>query len=200
MKRCASAAGIVIALCVEVGCPQLEDDQFRRGSATSGAGGASDAGSAGATALSGSGGTPAEAGPAQCGLDELTGPNGVCYFADSAESTWGEARTSCKARGVGWDLAVIGDPEENSFVRSITAYEAWIGATDVGIEGRWMWVDEAEPFFEGDAGTASMRFSNWAEGEPNDYDDSDCLRMLTTGLWADWPCDSPMGRVCRRSP
>lgn len=190
----------VIALCVEVGCPQLEDDAFRRAPPSVGAGGASDAGIAGASSLAGSGGAAADAAPATCGLDELTGPNGRCYFADSAERTWSEARTNCQARGIGWDLAVIGDPEENSFVRSTAAYEAWIGATDVGIEGRWMWVDEAEPFFEGDAGTASMRFTNWSEGEPNDYDDSDCLRMLTTGLWADWPCDSPMGRVCSRSP
>ena len=41
---------------------------------------------------------------------------------------------------------------------------------------------------------------NWTAGEPNDFDGSDCLRILTTGEWADWPCDSLLGQICRRAP
>jgi hypothetical protein len=218
----ASIALAVAALCVEVGCPQLKDDDFRTrsvnvgGGGTTGgsAGGLISGGSGGATGSCGAGsggcagsGGSAGASPAdaidggtesRCGPDEVRGPNGACYFADSAERSWSEARATCEARGVGWDLVAIGDAEENALVLSTTGYEAWIGATDLVREGSWLWVDEADPFFEVDADADSARFTNWSGGEPNDYDDSDCLRILTTGLWADLPCDSPRGHVCRR--
>jgi hypothetical protein len=214
----ASIALAVAALCVEVGCPQLKDDDFRSRSVNVGGGGTT-GGSAGGLVSGGSGGATGScgagsggcagsggraAGPidggtgSRCGLDEVRGPSGACYFADGAERSWSGARASCEARGVGWDLVAIGDAEENAFVLSTTGYEAWIGATDLVREGSWLWVDEADPFFEVDADADSARFTNWSGGEPNDYDDSDCLRILTTGLWADWPCDSPRGHVCRR--
>jgi lectin-like protein len=146
------------------------------------------------------GGAGAGAGPADCALDESTGPNGACYFADSGESTWSEARASCQSRGDGWDLAAIGDAAEDGFVLSLTGYEAWVGATDIDTEGAWVWVNEGTPFFLVGAVEENTRFNNWTDGEPNDYDGSDCMRILTTGLWADWPCDSLLGHVCRRAP
>ncbi len=224
MKRYASTIGLAVTgLCVGVGCPQLKDDDFRPQSANVGGGGTAGgaAGAAGGEAIGGSGGTGGNAGAAasagasdgapqggggteadsgavDCGLDAVTGPSGGCYFADRAERTWSAARASCQSRGVGWDLVTINDADENAFVLSITGYEAWIGATDVVSEGVWSWPDEAAPFFEADAGTDSGRFTNWSAGEPNDYDDSDCLRILTTGLWADFPCNTELGHVCRR--
>jgi hypothetical protein len=122
-------------------------------------------------------------------------PSGACYFVESAVSTWAEARTSCQARGDGWDLVTIGDAAQNEFVLSVAGFEAWIGATDGADEGTWLWVNEEASFFEVGAAT-SAGFANWSDGEPNDYDDSDCLRILTTGEWADWPCESPLGHVC----
>jgi len=162
-----------------------------------GAGGAGeDAGTFGAAQADS--GTEPEA--VACALDEETGPNGECYFVDGADGTWSEARTSCQSRGIGWDLVSISDAAENDFVLSITGYEAWIGATDGVAEGTWSWVGEGAPFFEVDA-TESAGFAYWSDGEPNDFDGSDCLRILTTGLWADWPCDSLLGHVCeRRTP
>ena len=220
----------VVALCATVGCPQLKDDDFKprggvgdggttraRAGTTGGDGvGGSDGGSsacnagsggcragAGAGGASGSpqvdSGTVPEPTPAVCGLDEVTAPNGVCYFIDSSASTWAEARARCQARGTTWDLVTINDATRNDFVLSITGFEAWIGATDVGDEGAWLWVDEDVAFFEVNAAT-NARFANWSDGEPNDYEDSDCLRMLTTGQWADWPCDSLLGNVCRSRP
>jgi Lectin C-type domain len=223
MKRSVPSIGLALTgLFFGAGCPQLRDDDFRPRSVNVGGGGTTSgaAGIAGADAAGGSVGadagrggsgdagsteTPAESdggaagpGPVGCGLAEVTGPNGSCYFADSAESTWSEARASCQSRGVGWELVAIGDADENALVLSIAGYEAWIGATDAVSEGTWLWVDEVVPFFEVDADTGGGRFTSWAEDEPNDFDGSDCLRILTTGLWADWPCDSPLGHVCRR--
>lgn len=225
MKLDSASVGLAVAaLCVEVGCPQLKSDDFASrsvnvggggttggvggGLTSGGSGGASGtcAAASGGCADAGRGGSagsspaaPIDGGSgSRCGLDEVRGPNGACYFADRAERSWSGARASCEARGVGWDLVAIGDAEENAFVLSTTGYEAWIGATDLVREGAWLWVHEADPFFEVGADAGSTRFTNWSGGEPNDYDDSDCLRILTTGLWADWPCDSPRGHVCRR--
>jgi hypothetical protein len=207
-------------LCVTVGCPQLKDDDFGPLLVDGGTGGfAGGAGTAGCDGLGGCGaaasagtagvGTGGSAGspnpprpdggtPAlgECGPDAVTAPNGVCYFIDSTTRTWAEARASCQARGALWDLVAIHDAERNTFVLPITGFEAWIGATDIVDEGAWVWVDEDTPFFEVGAAT-NTDYAPWADGEPNDYDDSDCLRILTTGEWADWPCDSLLGHICR---
>lgn len=218
MKLPASSIGLAVTgLCVGVGCPQLKGDDFGPQSANVVGGGTGGvAGAAGGEAVGGSGSTggnagagssggaaqgggrtEADSGTVECGRDEVTGPSGGCFFADDVERTWSGARESCQSRGAGWDLVTINDADENALVLSITGYEAWIGATDVASEGVWLWPDDVAPFFEADAGTGSARFTNWSEGEPNDFDDSDCLRILTTGLWADFPCDSALGHVCR---
>jgi lectin-like protein len=167
---------------------------------------APDAGDAGADAGEGSGGaagsdagsnTPADAGPA-CESDAVRGPDGDCYFADPTVSTWNDARTSCQQRGEGWDLAALHGTAENDFVVALTGYEAWLGGTDLAEEGTWLWVRDGESFFEVGADPSTV-FTPWSADEPNDFEDSDCLRVLTTGLWADWDCeDGAYGHVCQR--
>jgi hypothetical protein len=220
MDAHAPLVGIMVAaLWATVACPQLRDDDFKPrlgdlgGGGTSAgagvAGGDGGPGSAGTGAVGGAGpstpppadsGTEPEPTVVDCGSDEVTAQDGACYFIDSAALTWAEARTSCQARGSGWDLVTIGSTTQNDLVASSTGFEAWLGATDAVDEGRWLWVDEDAPFFEVDV-ASTTGFANWSDGEPNDYDGSDCLRILTTGEWADWPCDSTRGFVCsHRAP
>ena len=80
---------------------------------------------------------------------------------------------------------------------ALTGYEAWIGGTDVAQEGEWVWVRDGAAFFSAGAADASAVYAPWNSGEPNDQNDSDCLRVLTTGLWADWVCDGMYGFVCQ---
>ena len=128
------------------------------------------------------------------------GPNGDCYRADSTETTWSEARAGCQALGPGWDLATIRNSAENDFVLALSGFEAWIGATDLTNEGIWLWVRNDSLFFDVDSAVAGTPFTNWSSGEPNDSEGgSDCLRILTTGEWADWLCDSPKGHICQQS-
>ncbi len=207
------------ALCFTTGCPELLEDEFSGGAAgslggsgaTGGSGGASGAG-AGSGGCAGAGcgqgaaggeepdsGTSSDARtPGACGSDGELGPNGDCYAAGTSDKTWSAARQSCQSRGAGWELATIRDAEENAFVLSITGFEAWIGATDDANEGSWSWVLDDAPFFEEDGAVAGAPYTNWNTDEPNDADGSDCLRILTTGFWADWQCDSVKGYVCQK--
>jgi hypothetical protein len=215
--------GAVYGLLVIAGCPQVKSDDFAviegsgggagdagvaggcgNGVAARGcdAGGVStpddpnagdpSAGDAGNDAASGTDAVPA------CESDAVRGPDGDCYFADPTTSTWSEARASCLERGTGWDLAALQGAEENDFVVALTGYEAWIGGTDQADEGTWLWVRDGEPFFTVGAAPSAV-FTPWSSDEPNDFEDSDCLRVLTTGLWADWDCDDgAYGHVCQR--
>ena len=131
-----------------------------------------------------------------CGDGAVQGPRG-CYAADPTVVTWSEARTRCRQRGAGWDLATITDADENELVLALAGSEAWLGGTDVSAEGEWVWVRDGTPFFSAQAPDASAVYAPWNSGEPNDQNDSDCLRVLTTGLWADWACDGTYAFVCQ---
>jgi len=132
-----------------------------------------------------------------CGDGAVQGPRG-CYAGEQTLVTWSEARARCQQRGAGWDLATVLDAEDNQLVVALAAgSEAWLGGTDVAAEGEWLWVRDGTPFSSvpTDAGTG---YARWTSGEPNDQNDSDCLRVLTTGLWADWTCDGTYAFVCQR--
>jgi hypothetical protein len=206
------------ALCFTTGCPELLEDDFAGAggssgltSGTGGTGGDAGAGSGscgvggcGQSVAGGEGepdsGTSSDARtPVTCGPDAALGPNGDCYAAGTSDKTWSDARQSCQGRGAGWELAIIRDAEANAFVLSITGFEAWIGATDGANEGTWSWVLDDAPFFEEDGAVSGAPYTNWSTDEPNDADGSDCLRILTTGFWADWQCDSVKGYVCQKT-
>jgi hypothetical protein len=140
---------------------------------------------------------PPDAGQDSC--PGSPGPNGACYVAEPRVSTWSDARAACGLRGAGWDLATVRSPAENDFVLALTGYEVWLGATDEASEGVWVWVGDDAPFFDVDVADAGAAFPPWNAGEPNNLDDSDCLRMLPTGLWADWECDEDKGHVCQQT-
>jgi hypothetical protein len=200
-------------------CPQLREDDFRTiDAASGGSGGGADAAapsSCGASAVSGvcggTGGTPpappppdepdagADAAPdasLDCGAGAVRGPRG-CYAVEQTLVTWSEARTRCRQRGAGWDLAIVLDAEENQLAVALAAgSEAWLGGTDVDAEGEWVWVRDGTAFPSVQS-TDAGEYAPWASGEPNDQNDSDCLRVLTTGVWADWECDGTYAFVCQ---
>jgi Lectin C-type domain len=220
-------AAAALAVCLTPGCPQMLDDNFAlsepvasggsiggtvseagSGSAAGntgtgsgcdvGAGGRCEGNAGGGASGTDDGGVPDGSVTSRCGAAEERGPNGDCYLAVTSEGTWSDARDDCRDRGTGWDLATIRDADEDAFVLTITGYEAWIGATDTSNEGTWSWVGDDAPFFDVDGAVPDDPYTNWSSNEPNDADGSDCLRMLTTGMWADLACDSAKGHVCQQ--
>lgn len=213
--------GFLATFCFVLGCPQLADDEFSTLDAVAGSAGAlgqGGVGGVGGTSTPGPGGAggsaacvpgsprncPTNGGsspvidaatPPGCAADEREGPGRRCYVAQARELTWQAARASCQARGAAWDLATIRDQADNDFVHGLAGYEAWLAGTDATREATWVWVTDETEFYPAASAPVSV-YTNWNVGEPNNNNDSDCLRMLITGVWADLECDSLKGSVC----
>ena len=135
------------------------------------------------------------------------GPNDSCYVPVSTSLPWADARTSCRARGAGWDLAAIRDEATNEFLTRLVPVETWVGASDAEREGFWTWVSDGTPFWSGNGLEGSAlndAFENWNADEPNGAGNSDCARLVRLGnaavdspyTWGDRECFEPRGSVC----
>lgn len=84
------------------------------------------------------------------------------YLFCTAPLTWSQAQTDCRAQGL--ELVRIDDSSENGFVRTKLQSESWIGGSDIGTEGRWLWSDNGAQFWSGGSGgyAPSGRFEDWA--------------------------------------
>jgi hypothetical protein len=204
-------AAAIVCVLLTSGCPQLMEDDFRLGDALTATGGAPQAGAGndggststpggaggdGGAGSSGAGGSAA--GP--CAAGAQLGPSGACYVVIASTEAWDTARASCQAEGSGWDLATVRGRADTAFILELLDDELWIGASDAALEGRWIWIATGDVFWPeaADAGADSgvAVYTNWNEGEPNNVDGADCLRLLTTGEWADLPCDDERGALC----
>jgi basic membrane protein A and related proteins len=85
--------------------------------------------------------------------------NGHWYLV-TPQMDWDSARDYCSSRG--GRLLIINDAAEDGFIFNLAPY-AFLGATDSGHEGRWVWVT-GEP----------LSYTNWNPGEPNNCDGDDC--------------------------
>lgn len=117
----------------------------------------------------------AEAGPIFMGheYEVVLTPDGI---------TWEAARTAAQGIGAGWDLAMIADLAENTFVESLLnptltdRSHFWIGGTDAASEGTWLWVDGSP-----------VVFTDWAGVEPNNVGvggENFLAYDLRSGTWA----------------
>ena len=77
---------------------------------------------------------------------------------------WENARAVCL--GFDGDLVTVKNEKEMNFL-TIEYDDAWIGLNDRLIEGQYVWSD----------GTTfnSSGFNNWANGEPNNQENEDCV-------------------------
>lgn len=107
-------------------------------------------------------------------------------------ANWTAARSWCKANG--GELAIIDSRAENEFVASYLrdlVLPVWIGLSDRLHEGKFAWSDGVSP----------VRYTNWAEKEPNNNAGREhCAAMthshLQAGRWNDDDCNQERGWVC----
>jgi hypothetical protein len=126
-----------------------------------------------------SAGAPAKAAPVQ--WTTASGGNGHYYELVSDSASWTDARAAALASthlGLSGYLATITSSDELAFLTAqlgLSNLQVWLGGSDAGTEGTWVWVDGPEAgqqFWSGGAaGTAGpdIAFANWSTNEPNDF-------------------------------
>lgn len=132
---------------------------------------------------------------------------GGCYqiTAPSPLLTWPEAEAACEGQSA--YLAVPRSAPETRWlfvVFSILGHFSaipggpwqgmWLGMNDVSKETIWQPVD----------GGAALSFTNWASGQPNNWDydagnfeNCGALVVQSLGAWADFQCSKPLQALCK---
>jgi hypothetical protein len=160
-------------------------------------GGASSSSSGAGGDNAGGGGSAAGACSGPGTFEEPIGKH--CYQLNDPASQlpWDQARQSCLAKGIGWDLAVVTTFEEVTFLDGqLTAVDhLWIGAQDVppSDDAVFGWIDGSPWSFD---------FDPWGIGEPNNVNgDEDCLMLWNdTAVFNDSACYKPWNWLCERAP
>ena len=114
---------------------------------------------------------------------------GHCYFENTEENNWEDARTFCK--GNSGYLLEIETAAENTFLNGAFLGEKyWIGGQDFALDGVYVW----------DSGNALI-FENWEDGQPdNKDDDEDCIRSTLNWKWRDKDCNMLHKSICEIEP
>lgn len=128
-----------------------------------------------------------------CTFGSLQGKD---YWFCRGQHTRVQASQHCQAQGM--QLVQVDSAAENTFLRDNTARDAWLGATDIGIEGAWLWPNNVRFWQGGPFGQRlGTSFTNWSLLEPNDLLGEDCaIIQRTNGQWNDIPCANTASFVC----
>ena len=121
----------------------------------------------------------------------LPAPSCTYTLMSGALLMWADADAACQAAGL--QLASVQSAEQNTLLLAV-AYgnNVWIGGTDAASEGTWVWSGSNTP----------LSYTNWADGEPNNYYSrynltEDCLELYSSGEWNDQLCGRARKYVCQ---
>ncbi|XP_046332252.1 perlucin-like [Haliotis rufescens] len=116
-----------------------------------------------------------------------------CYWFSHIKGDFAEAGSIC--RFLGSHLVVITSAPEDAFIRGYAkrtgkADAYFIGGSDLGLEGRYVWV-----------GDRLLTYTNWSPGNPsNDHNVEQCLELRKPGYqWNDIDCKRVNNFICERS-
>lgn len=119
---------------------------------------------------------------------------GNFYQYVGTTSTYAAATAAAGAQaihGVAGHLVTITSLAENNYVRALGSGSIWLGATDVGIEGDWIWgaggAEGGQMFWQGTAAGSTQNglYARWNAGEPSNSGNADYAIMLASGMWDD---------------
>lgn len=169
---------------------------------TSGSGGSS--GKGGAAGSSGKGGAAdastdrasdarVDSAPFDCTAVSGMVFQGHCYYASTVTGNWDSANTNgCAAPSHLVTITSMG--EQNTVAAILNGQERWIGmrraAGSPDMESSFRWITN-----EG------LNFRSWEvyeAGAPEPNFTGDCVRLRTTGNWADAPCNESRAAICER--
>ncbi|KAL3841961.1 hypothetical protein ACJMK2_020037 [Sinanodonta woodiana] len=133
----------------------------------------------------------------QCGDGWLFRENS-CYHISHDREEWASAEFMCHTMG-GY-LVEINNADEGHFLEhqvklfNFSEGQTWIGATDILVEGDWVWADSQTSL-------SSRAYTNWLAGEPNNLGrNENCLSLFNSGLWNDEDCDTHFHYICEKQP
>ncbi|MEM9272964.1 MAG: PQQ-dependent sugar dehydrogenase [Cyanobacteria bacterium P01_F01_bin.143] len=105
--------------------------------------------------------------------------NGNQYLFTSGALTWEQAQV--EAETLGGNLVTINDRTEETWLReNFSATEnLWMGYNDAAVEGQFEWVSGQ-----------SSTYTNWAVGEPNDFNGIQDFGLINFGGAGEWDDES----------
>ena len=113
--------------------------------------------------------------------------SGVCYSTSQSCKNWTEAQKTCQNYNA--NLVSVRNQEENVYVQHrLNGARGWIGLNDRSSEGTFVWAD-----------SRSNSFTYWAQSQPNDFNNEDCVHTLGikhSFLWNDVSCASCHNYTC----
>uniref|UniRef100_A0A667WJX9 C-type lectin domain-containing protein n=1 Tax=Myripristis murdjan TaxID=586833 RepID=A0A667WJX9_9TELE len=98
-----------------------------------------------------------------------------CFNFNYNAKTWDDAERTCIS--LGGNLASVYSLEELNLLKAwmnrVTSLytQTWIGGHDAVKEGVWLWSDGS-----------SFNFTRWANGQPNNSGDEDCVEISWRGM------------------
>jgi C-type mannose receptor len=113
-----------------------------------------------------------------------------CYEKVEEELSYSDASANCANQG--GNLVTILDQAKQNFVAGLAGGEdIWLGLDDLQTEGTFTW-----------ASGQTISFSNWNEGEPNNYGGSEDCGMMRgeDTLWNDSGCGNKHKSICEIQP
>ncbi|XP_035680160.1 lactose-binding lectin l-2-like [Branchiostoma floridae] len=115
---------------------------------------------------------------------------GFCYKVFEELQTYDGARQVCASDS--GTLAIIKDLVTNDFLVGLTTEGGafYIGLNDMNAEGQFRWED-------GTVYDNGTDFSNWAQGEPNNSGEQDCIKISPGGRWGDVECGIIRKFICQ---
>ncbi|XP_071801401.1 perlucin-like [Asterias amurensis] len=115
-----------------------------------------------------------------------------CYLYVEQPETFNTAESNCNAQAQGGresHVTSVLDTDEAAFLAGYIQHgSAWIGLTDIAIEGNWVWQD-GQP-------TGSQDW--WYPNQPdNAAGIEDCVQMGANRGWNDYPCHYKLPYICK---
>ncbi len=144
-------------------------------------------------------------GQLSCKPEELPSTDGTkCYFYQSNEMSWNSARSSCQARGSGWDLACITTQAEQTLIDdSGDYYAAWLGLQRITLNvtsSPFACSNGEQPL--GNGQPPGEPPWNTSPPEPNNYGGNEnCGEIYGgSGAWNDQSCAGENPSWCEGQP